>query len=143
MLPPAIRASASPASRSSDSIQRRATRTSEPTTLTVDDLVLDLLSRRVTRGRKVLDLRPREFALLEYLMRNVGRVSEEVSRGVDRVGGTLENLRRASETMRTTTDVIRTGLTPHLVTVVGLVAGLKTGTWTLLRRLLKKRRSEG
>jgi two-component system OmpR family response regulator len=53
---------------------RRATRTPEPTTLTVDDLVLDLLSRRVTRGGAVLDLRPREFALLEYLMRNVGHV---------------------------------------------------------------------
>lgn len=53
---------------------RRATRTPEPTTLTVDDLVLDLLSRRVTRAGTPLDLRPREFALLEYLMRNVGRV---------------------------------------------------------------------
>jgi two-component system OmpR family response regulator len=53
---------------------RRATRTPEPTTLTLDDLVLDLLARRVTRGSKVLDLRPREFALLEYLMRNAGRV---------------------------------------------------------------------
>ncbi len=53
---------------------RRATRAPEPTTLTVEDLVLDLLSRRVTRGGKPLDLRPREFALLEYLMRNRGRV---------------------------------------------------------------------
>jgi two-component system OmpR family response regulator len=53
---------------------RRATRTPEPTTLTIDDLSLDLLSRRVTREGKVLDLRPREFALLEYLMRNPGRV---------------------------------------------------------------------
>jgi two-component system, OmpR family, response regulator len=53
---------------------RRSTRAPEPTTLTVDDLVLDLLSRRVTRAGTVLDLRPREFALLEYLMRNVGHV---------------------------------------------------------------------
>jgi DNA-binding response OmpR family regulator len=53
---------------------RRATRAPEPTTLTVDDLVLDLFSRRVTRGGKAIDLRPREFALLEYLMRNAGRV---------------------------------------------------------------------
>ena len=53
---------------------RRATRTPEPTTLTVEDLALDLLSRRVTRGGKLIDLRPREFALLEYLMRNAGRV---------------------------------------------------------------------
>jgi two-component system OmpR family response regulator len=53
---------------------RRASRTPEPTTLTVADLVLDLLSRRVTRAGKVIDVRPREFALLEYLMRNAGRV---------------------------------------------------------------------
>jgi two-component system OmpR family response regulator len=53
---------------------RRATRAPEPTTLTVEDLVLDLLSRRVTRAGKPIDLRPREFALLEYLMRNAGRV---------------------------------------------------------------------
>ncbi len=53
---------------------RRATRVAEPTTLTVDELVLDLLSRRVMRGATALDLRPREFALLEYLMRNAGRV---------------------------------------------------------------------
>jgi two-component system OmpR family response regulator len=53
---------------------RRASRAPEPTTLKVEDLVLDLLSRRVTRGRVVIDLRPREFALLEYLMRNAGKV---------------------------------------------------------------------
>jgi two-component system OmpR family response regulator len=53
---------------------RRASRSPEPTTLTVDDLVLDLLSRRVRRGDQIIDLRPREFALLEYLMRNAGKV---------------------------------------------------------------------
>jgi two-component system, OmpR family, response regulator len=53
---------------------RRASRSPEPTTLTVDDLVLDLLSRRVRRGDQIIELRPREFALLEYLMRNAGKV---------------------------------------------------------------------
>jgi two-component system, OmpR family, response regulator len=53
---------------------RRASRAPEPTTLTVDDLALDLLTRKVTRGGTVIDLRPREFALLEYLMRNAGKV---------------------------------------------------------------------
>jgi two-component system OmpR family response regulator len=53
---------------------RRASRAPEPTTLTVDDLTLDLLSRRVTRAGKPIDLRPREFVLLEYLMRNAGKV---------------------------------------------------------------------
>jgi two-component system OmpR family response regulator len=53
---------------------RRSTRAPETTTLTVDDLTLDLLSRRVTRAGQPVDLRPREFSLLEYLMRNAGRV---------------------------------------------------------------------
>ena len=53
---------------------RRATRAPEPTALTVGDLSLDLLSRRVTRGGTPIELRPREFALLEYLMRNPARV---------------------------------------------------------------------
>lgn len=53
---------------------RRAGATSEPTRLVVGDLSLDLLSRRVERGGRRIDLRPREFALLEYLMRHPGRV---------------------------------------------------------------------
>ena len=53
---------------------RRASRSPEPTTLTVEDLSLDLLTRKVTRAGVAIDLRPREFALLEYLMRNAGKV---------------------------------------------------------------------
>ncbi len=44
------------------------------TTLRVADLELDLLSRRVTRAGKEIDLQPREFRLLEYLMKNAGQV---------------------------------------------------------------------
>jgi two-component system, OmpR family, response regulator len=53
---------------------RRATHVVEASTLSVDDLTVDLLTRRVARGGQAVDLRPREFALLEYLMRNVGKV---------------------------------------------------------------------
>ncbi|MEO7135329.1 MAG: response regulator transcription factor [Vicinamibacterales bacterium] len=53
---------------------RRAGGAAEPTRLTVGDLTLDLLSRRVERAGRPLELRPREFALLEYLMRHPGRV---------------------------------------------------------------------
>ena len=53
---------------------RRATRAVEPTTLSFGDLTLELLSRKVTRAGVMIDLRPREFALLEYLMRNAGKV---------------------------------------------------------------------
>jgi two-component system, OmpR family, response regulator len=53
---------------------RRAAGTTEPTRLVVGDLTLDLLSRKVHRGGKAIELRPREFSLLEYLMRHPGRV---------------------------------------------------------------------
>jgi two-component system, OmpR family, response regulator len=53
---------------------RRATRTTEPTRLTVGDLSIDLLTREIVRAGKKIDLQPREFALIEYLMRNAGRV---------------------------------------------------------------------
>ena len=53
---------------------RRSTQAAAPTTLAFEDLEVDLLSRRVTRGGREIELRPREFTLLEYLMRNTGRV---------------------------------------------------------------------
>jgi two-component system copper resistance phosphate regulon response regulator CusR len=42
--------------------------------LRLDDLTLDPATRRVTRGDRSIDLTPREYALLEYLMRNAGRI---------------------------------------------------------------------
>jgi two-component system OmpR family response regulator len=53
---------------------RRATGAAEPTRLAFADLSMDLLTRKVTRAGQPLDLRPREFALLEYLLRNPARV---------------------------------------------------------------------
>ena len=44
------------------------------TVLEVGDLSLDLLRREVRRGSDIIELTPKEFALLEYLMRNPGRV---------------------------------------------------------------------
>jgi len=52
---------------------RRATQAPEPTRLTVGDLTLDLLSREVRRGGESIELQPREFALLEYMMRHANR----------------------------------------------------------------------
>jgi len=53
---------------------RRATHGSEPTRLSVGDLSMDLVRREVTRGGTSIELQPREFALLEFLMRHAGRV---------------------------------------------------------------------
>ena len=56
------------------SLIRRASSIAEPTTLTVGELMIDLLKRKVLRSGKEIELQPREFALLEYLMRNKGMV---------------------------------------------------------------------
>ncbi len=52
---------------------RRASGAAETTRLTYGDLSMDILKREVTRADKKINLQPREFALLEYLMRNAGR----------------------------------------------------------------------
>lgn len=59
-------------------LMRRAAAIAEPTTLTVADLSLDLIRRKVWRAGKEIDLQVKEFALLEYLMRNKGRVVSKI-----------------------------------------------------------------
>lgn len=53
---------------------RRSSGTTEPTRLTFSDLSMDLITREVTRGGNTIELQPLEFSLLEYLLRNKGRV---------------------------------------------------------------------
>jgi len=53
---------------------RRASNTPESTRLAVGDMSIDLLTREVTRADRKIYLQPREFALLEYIMRNPGRI---------------------------------------------------------------------
>lgn len=53
---------------------RRSTGAAEPMRLTVGPLTMDLLRREVVRNDTPIELQPREFRLLEYMMRNPGRV---------------------------------------------------------------------
>ena len=55
-------------------LTRRPPLKTEETLLQVADLEMNLIRRTVTRSGVSLDLQPREFSLLEYLMRNAGRV---------------------------------------------------------------------
>ncbi len=55
-------------------LSRRGGGASADTALTISDLNLDRLSRQVTRAGAEIALQPREFRLLEYLMKNAGRV---------------------------------------------------------------------
>ena len=55
-------------------LMRRSSRENSPVELKFADLTLNLHSRRVLRAGREIDLQPLEFSLLEYLMRNSGRV---------------------------------------------------------------------
>ena len=57
-----------------EALGRRASPEETATRYAVGDLVLDRLSHKVSRGNEPITLQPREFRLLEYLMRNAGQV---------------------------------------------------------------------
>lgn len=57
-----------------NALARRPPPVAEQTSLQVGDLKMDLIRRRVTRNGTDIELQPREFTLLEVLMRNEGRV---------------------------------------------------------------------
>ncbi len=57
-----------------EALARRGKSDAPVTKLVVGDLELDLLSRQVRRAGQKIDLQPREFRLLEYLMRHAGQV---------------------------------------------------------------------
>ena len=57
-----------------DALRRRAQTSEARTSLQVGDLRMDLLSRKVVRGKRSIALQPREFKFLEYLMRHAGEV---------------------------------------------------------------------
>jgi two-component system, OmpR family, response regulator len=57
-----------------NALARRPPLAQAPTVLKVADLEMDLISRKVRRAGREVDLQPREFRLLEYLMRNAGRL---------------------------------------------------------------------
>jgi len=57
-----------------EALLRRPAEAREETELSCSDLTLDLISRTVSRGERRIDLQPREFQMLEYLLRRQGRV---------------------------------------------------------------------
>lgn len=57
-----------------NALSRRPPMAETPTVLRIADLEMDLLKRKVMRGGEVIDLQPREFQLLEFLMRHADQV---------------------------------------------------------------------
>ncbi len=57
-----------------DALARRSNDKVKDQTLAIDDLVLDLRTRKAKRGAQAISLQPREFRLLEYLVQNQGQI---------------------------------------------------------------------
>ena len=57
-----------------EALGRRVQPEEQKTSYVIGDLVLDRLSHRVSRGGEVIQLQPREYRLLEYLMKHAGQV---------------------------------------------------------------------
>ena len=57
-----------------EALLRRSNDINDLSELVFEDISLDLVSRSVVRDNKKIDLQPKEFALLEYLIRNAGRI---------------------------------------------------------------------
>ena len=57
-----------------EALGRRVQPEEQKTSYVVGDLVLDRLSHRVTRGGETIQLQPREYRLLEFLMKHAGQV---------------------------------------------------------------------
>ena len=57
-----------------DALLRRSQHQPVETTMTLDDLCMDMLAHKVTRAGRPVALQPREFKLLEYLMRHANQV---------------------------------------------------------------------
>ena len=73
----------------------RRTRTAQPAVLKVADLTLDPITRRVARGSLAITLTPKEYAILEVLMRNLGQVVSRTrlaERVWDEASEVLDNL---------------------------------------------------
>ena len=73
----------------------RRSRTAQPVVLKAADLTLDPVRRRVSRGNVVIALTPKEYAILEVLMRNVGQVVSRTrlaERVWDEASEVLDNL---------------------------------------------------
>ncbi|MFQ5840105.1 MAG: DUF948 domain-containing protein [Candidatus Methylomirabilales bacterium] len=86
-----------------------------------------------------MELRP-TLANVREVAANMNKASAGVQVELHRVRGTVDALATFGETIRNTSDIIRGTLHPRLLTLAGMVVGLRTGTWHLLRKYLIKRR---
>lgn len=79
-----------------NALARRPPLSDTPTALRVADLEMDLLKRIVRHGGETVELQPREFCLLEFLMRHADRLAGTLNRMLARIGVLMDSLRQVS-----------------------------------------------
>lgn len=85
-----------------------------------------------------LELRPALVDLKEVI-RNLNRASDQVTGGIEKVGGTLEAIAEVGQTVRDANKLIHHFVFPKLITGAALVTGLRVGLRTLIGRLVGRR----
>ena len=91
-----------------NALARRPALGSAPTLLRAGDLEMDLLERVVRRGGELIELRPREFRLLELLLRSEGRVVTR--RMLLEQSGSFTSIRRPRLSRRTSVAFVRSSI---------------------------------
>jgi uncharacterized protein YoxC len=85
-----------------------------------------------------LELRPALIELKEVI-RNLNRTSEQVTGGMEKVGGTLEAIQEVGQTVRIANDLVQQIVFPKLITGAAFMTGLRAGLRTLIARLVRGR----
>lgn len=85
-----------------------------------------------------LELRPMLIDLKDVI-RNLNRASDQVTGGIEKVGGTLEAIAEAGKTVRDANQLIQHIVFPKLITGAAFMTGLRVGLRTLIVRLLGRR----
>jgi uncharacterized protein YoxC len=85
-----------------------------------------------------LELRP---ALVEVkdVIRNLNRASEQVNSGLGKVGGTLDAIAEAGQTVQDVNQLVHRFIFPKLITGAAFTTGLRVGLKTLIVRLMGRR----
>ena len=85
-----------------------------------------------------LELRPALIDMKEVI-RNLNRASEQVTGGMEKVGGTLEAIQEVGQTVRSANRLIQGVVVPKLITSAAVLTGVRVGLQTLVARFIGRR----
>ncbi|MDE2058693.1 MAG: DUF948 domain-containing protein [candidate division NC10 bacterium] len=101
---------------------------------------LQRIARQAEEYLKVveLELRPTLVELKEVI-RNLNRISDQVAGGMEKMGGTVDAIAEAGQTVRDANQLVQHFVFPKLITGAAFTTGLRVGLKTLIVRLMGRR----